>query len=107
MSQRVLNPRQEQFLYKYAVERLPAGVAYAEAYGRDVDDTSYTNASRLLRSAQVQKQLERLRNMYIRDSLKAYEREWQLAEDPATPPAVRQSIYASVQDRAGFLRRRV
>lgn len=97
-----LTPRQEQFVYKHTLEGKPAGVAYAEAYERKVDDTAYNNASRLLRNARIQERIEDLREVYLRDSFWAYGEQKKLAEDTKTPAHVRNAILSEIQDRAGY-----
>ncbi len=97
-----LTPRQEKFVRKYSLERLPAGVAYAEAYNRAVDDTAYTNASRLLRNAQIKQEIQDLSEQYKQDSKEAYEVQKELMRSNATPANVRSAIAKEIQDRAGY-----
>lgn len=48
------DPQHEQFAQLIARGDQSQGACYARAYGREVDNTAYANASRLLRNARVQ-----------------------------------------------------
>ena len=97
-----LNPRQEVFLHKYLYEGKPGGVAYAEAYSRDLDGTAYTNASRLLRNAHIKNRVIDMRSMYIARAEEAYERQWAMIDDPTVPPQVKVNILSEFLNRAGL-----
>jgi len=83
-------------------EHKPAGVAYSEAYQRALDDTAYSNGSRLLRNAQVKRRVADMRTMYIVRAEEAYERQWAMVDDPAVPPQVKMNILSEFLDRAGL-----
>ena len=97
-----LTPRQQKFVHKHVLEGLPAGVAYADAYNRPVDDTAYNNASRLLGNARIQEKIEDLSEQYKKDSFEAYEVQKELLRSSMTPANVRSAIAKEIQDRAGY-----
>ena len=61
-SQPLDDAQQERFCQLMAEGKTSQGQAYATAYGRDeVDNTAYTNASRLLRNAKVSARIQTLK----------------------------------------------
>ena len=79
------------------------GEAYAISRGRKKTTSSdYSSAYRVLKKDDVQGYMQKMRSMYLSKSAAAFEKQWQLAEQPTTPPHVKNAIWDKVQDRAGL-----
>lgn len=95
--------RYRHFANKVFVEDMPASHAYAEVFKTDKDSPStMASASRLLRHDKVQQYQQGLSQQYLQDAAWAYQRQKTLAEKPSTPASVRNSIYESIQNKAGL-----
>ena len=77
--------------------------AYAHSRGRDmVLPSDNVNASITMAKPETQAMMQQMRQKFLLDADRAYQRGWQTAEDEATPPHVALKWYADVLDRAGL-----
>lgn len=80
--------------------------AYADSRGHDITKPlpkhASSEASKLLSQPEIQALMTQMRQTYLEKAPEAARKQWELAEDEATPPHVKNQIYSEFQDRAGL-----
>lgn len=98
---------QEEAQNRAMINNIMAGMgrteAYAKSRGKVVPTRGDRNrAEKALSQPETQALINEMRSVYVTRAAEAFEKQWDLADDPTTPPAVRNKIWSDVQDRAGL-----
>lgn len=88
-------------MVKNIMKGMTQGEAYADSREREYRGRNDSNiASRQLSKPEVQAMMEKMKNRFVKDAEKAYNKGWEVAEDEATPPHVKIGWFDKVLDRA-------